>query len=203
MMDAATVNRKVDAILRKNPRESVVSVRGSIKAPKTMSAAAINAELDSLDKRWSAVIDELIRQGRGTETASQTMQKTDPLSRKYQDIADRHSALKMQIQIRTGANMHRMPRGFGPLKDNPEGKRVTLLAANPARKKGVPYRNEAKAHPKDDPAWIGYAVHKVGSPGSAYVICPTKAQAIAEGQRLADLKNKQMGVTRIRYNVAQ
>lgn len=93
------------------------------------------------------------------------------------------------------------------LSVSPTG-RVTMIDADVVRrgnpvKRGVPYRNEAKSVAKDDPSWIGYAVHRVNSPGSAYAILGTRADAVAYAQQLADRKGKQMGVTRIKYNVQQ
>jgi hypothetical protein len=67
----------------------------------------------------------------------------------------------------------------------------------------VKYRNEAKSTKKDDPAWIGYAVHRPLSPSSAYVILKTKDEAIKYAQELADRKKTSFAVSRIRYNVAQ
>lgn len=90
-----------------------------------------------------------------------------------------------------------------PAKKPASGRRVALVAMNPARKKTVPYRNEAKANKKDDPAWIGYAVHRVGSKSSAYAILQSKSDAVEYARKMADLKGWQMGVTRIKYNVAQ
>lgn len=76
------------------------------------------------------------------------------------------------------------------------------VRGNPARP-GVPYRNQAPGMKTDDPAWVGYAVHKASSPGSAYAILPSKTEAISYARELADRKNVKMGVTRIKYNVRQ
>jgi hypothetical protein len=67
----------------------------------------------------------------------------------------------------------------------------------------VPYRNNAKSTRADDPAWIGYAVHRVNSPNSAYAILQSRADAVSYAQKLADQRGIKLGVTRIRYNVAQ
>lgn len=83
------------------------------------------------------------------------------------------------------------------------------LHSNPARKAAkvkanpVRYRNEAKETKKDDPAWIGYAVHRPTQPGTAYAILTTKAEAIEYAQELADRKKSPFSVTRIRYKVEQ
>lgn len=109
-----------------------------------------------------------------------------------------------------------------PLKKNPATKRKPTPAQLAARErfaemarsgafKGaggrkanpVKYRNEAKSVKKDDPAWIGYSVHRPLSPSSAYVILKTKDEAIKYAQELADRKKTPFAVSRIRYNVAQ
>ena len=71
------------------------------------------------------------------------------------------------------------------------------------RGKNPRYRNEAKSSRVDDPAWIGYAVHRPTSPNSAYAILKTKDEAVDYAQKLATAKGFQLAVTRIRYNVAQ
>jgi len=82
--------------------------------------------------------------------------------------------------------------------------RRAALKTNPARKAaGVRGRNEAKDTKKDDPAWIGYALHRPSSPSSAFAILKTKDEAIGYAQELADRKKTPFAVTRIRYKVAQ
>ena len=77
-------------------------------------------------------------------------------------------------------------------------------STNPASKAaGVKYRNEAKDTKKDDPAWIGYAVHRPSSPNAAFAILKTKDEAVGYAQELADRKKTPFAVTRIRYKVAQ
>lgn len=75
--------------------------------------------------------------------------------------------------------------------------------ASPAKLKAVPYRNNAKSTRVDDPAWIGYCVHRPASPSSAYAIFKTRAEAVEYAQELASKKGVQMAVSRHRYNVAQ
>ncbi len=101
-----------------------------MKSPSEMSAAAINKELDELQTKDSAVLDELIAAGRGHELASETMQKTDPLSLKLRKLRERHSALMFEVRRRAGPGMYRLPKGFGPMK-NP-ARLLTPAAVNKA-----------------------------------------------------------------------
>lgn len=79
--------------------------------------------------------------------------------------------------------------------------RIVGVYANPATP--VPYRNAAKSRRVDDPAWVGYAVHRPSSPSSAYAIFKTRAEAVEYARELATKKNAKMGVTRIEYKVPQ
>lgn len=82
-------------------------------------------------------------------------------------------------------------------------RRKTVKAPRGVYANPTPYRNEAKSTRVDDPAWIGYAVHRPTSPNSAYAVFKTKVEAIEYAKQLATQKKTAMGVTRIRYNVAQ
>lgn len=114
-----------------------------MKSPSEMSAAAINKELDELQTKDSAVLDELIAAGRGHELASETMQKTDPLSLKLRKLRERHSELMFEVRKRAGPGMYRLPKGFGPMK-NP-ARLLTPAAVNKALDKinAKPQKNPA------------------------------------------------------------
>ena len=82
-----------------------------------MAAAAINAEIEKLVKADSALAHELIAAGRGHERPSEYLKKDDPLSRKARALFDRRHALRMEVELRAGPGMTRLPRGFGPRKN--------------------------------------------------------------------------------------
>ncbi len=85
--------------------------------PRRMAAAAINRELDALYKKASKVGQKLIDAGRGHETFTDIMPKTDPLSLEHNAIWDRRRTLQWEIRRRMGPGHEtRLPRGFGPLK---------------------------------------------------------------------------------------
>ncbi len=87
------------------------------KDPAIMSAAAINAEIESIDKKWSKIIDEMIEAGRGHEKHSETLTKSDPLSLKFLALSDRRGMLSYEVTRRAGPGMYRLPKGFGPMKN--------------------------------------------------------------------------------------
>lgn len=90
------------------------------KDPATMTASEINKELDRLDAESSAVTQELIDTGRGSELTSETLKKTDPLSLRAAANNERQSDLRREISARYGPNApSRLPagqKGFGPTK---------------------------------------------------------------------------------------
>ena len=89
----------------------------STKDPAEMTAGAINQELDRLDVENCRICQEMIEAGRGHERPSETLKKTDPLSCRFIGNHWRHSALKLEIEIRYGPNPpSRLPAGrsFGP-----------------------------------------------------------------------------------------
>ena len=107
------------------------------KDPSQMSAAAINSELDAIDKQWSKINDELIEAGRGYELSSVTLTKDDPLSMKFRAMSNRRGLLSYEVSRRAGPGMYRLPKGFGPLK-NPGTKSVRVIGANPSRPDDIP-----------------------------------------------------------------
>jgi hypothetical protein len=84
--------------------------------PKFMSAAAINKELDSSDKKMSALSTKFIDAGRGYETPTETWKLSDPLAEQYKALANRKSSLQIEVHLRAGPGVYRLPRGFGPRK---------------------------------------------------------------------------------------
>jgi hypothetical protein len=89
------------------------------KDPATMTASEINKELDRLGTESSAVTQELIDTGRGSELSSETLKKTDPLSLRALANNKRQLDLLREISSRAGPNISRLPagqKGFGPRK---------------------------------------------------------------------------------------
>lgn len=88
-----------------------------------MTAGQINRELDRLDELRSRLNDEMIDVGRGHERPSDYMRKQDPLSRKFQALFDRRTALGVEVHARYGPGApSRLPaRGFGRRVRNPTG----------------------------------------------------------------------------------
>jgi len=87
-----------------------------VKAPATMTASEINRELDKLDKRYSQLNDRFIAAGRGSETAFETWDLTDPLALEWQTVQNRRWMLRIEIGLRYGPEtVSRLPaRGFPP-----------------------------------------------------------------------------------------
>lgn len=88
--------------------------------PATMSAAAINKELDKLTVQDSALGDKMIAAGRGYERPSEYLRMTDPLSLALRANSDRRMKLRIEIEMRYGPRApSRLPsgRGYGPRKE--------------------------------------------------------------------------------------
>jgi len=85
--------------------------------PSSMSASAINKELDKLDAQDSQLMTMLIDTGRGYEKRQTTLTKSDPLSLALRSVSNRYGQLRMEIERRYGPGApHRLPKGFGPIK---------------------------------------------------------------------------------------
>lgn len=114
-----TAKPKADAAKVEAPKPVEAKVARAAKKPSTMTAGEINKEMDRLDARRSKVNQAFIAAGRGHETPNETQRKTDPLAREWNAIADRQSALRIEISHRYGPGApSRLPtRGFGPRKD--------------------------------------------------------------------------------------
>lgn len=85
--------------------------------PATMTAGAINKELDRLDEQNSALGRQMIDQGRGYERPSEYLRMTDPLSMELRRNSDRRMALRIEIGARYGPGAPtRLPSGrfWGP-----------------------------------------------------------------------------------------
>lgn len=85
-----------------------------MKNVKDMTAGEINRELDKLDKVFSKLNDTFIAVGRGNERPSELQGKTDPLSLAMLDAFAKNRELQIEIELRYGSRVHRLPRGFGP-----------------------------------------------------------------------------------------
>lgn len=95
--------------------------------PATMTAGAINKELDKLDERSSALGQMMIDAGRGYERPSEYLEMRDPLSLELLKEFNRRHDLKSEISRRYGPGApHRLPTGskdrrfFGPRKKKGE-----------------------------------------------------------------------------------
>jgi hypothetical protein len=98
-----------------------MSTRKQPKDPAIMTACQINREFVALDERRSAANDILIAAGRGDETFEETWRGTDSASLAFRAIADRQTALRLEIGRRYGPGApSRLPRGFGPTKTKKE-----------------------------------------------------------------------------------
>lgn len=130
-----------------------------MKHPNEMSAAAINRELDAIDKKQSVLLDEFIAAGRGNERPTDWQDKTDPLSMKEKALSERRADLMHEVRRRAGPGMYRLPKGFGPMK-NPATRKPGTVAAinrqidainrrgkNPARTATLVARNPAAKNP--------------------------------------------------------
>jgi hypothetical protein len=111
------------------------------KDPATMTASEINKELDRLDAESSAVTQELIDTGRGSELTSETLKKTDPLSLRAVANNKRQSDLRREISARYGPNApSRLPagqKGFGPTKKAPKTTAQSAIEAIDKVSKGL------------------------------------------------------------------
>ncbi len=91
----------------------------STMEPATMTAGAINKELDRLDAQSSALGQQMIDAGRGYERPSEYLRMTDPLAMELRRNSDRRLALRIEISSRYGPNAPgRLPPGrfWGPRK---------------------------------------------------------------------------------------
>ena len=111
------MRRRRSALRRRYGHAKIPRVGGT--DPNRMSAAAINRELDKLDKIRNKLDDEMIATGRGHETWSETVSKnpatSDDLTIAYQVVSARAGDLRRQVERRAGPGMKRLPKGFGPI----------------------------------------------------------------------------------------
>lgn len=99
---------------------AVPTFKVSSKPTATMTASAINAELDKLDAQDSKLGDAMIAAGRGYERPSEYLKMSDPLSLELRKNSDRRFELRFEIERRYGPGApRRLPsgRGFGPRKN--------------------------------------------------------------------------------------
>jgi hypothetical protein len=87
-------------------------MRISATDPATMTAGAINKELDKLDERNSVLTDMMIDAGRGHERPSEYLQMNDPMSSELRSLSGRRSSLRAEISVRYGPGApSRLPVG--------------------------------------------------------------------------------------------
>lgn len=85
--------------------------------PATLTASALNKELDKLDALHSTLNKHFIASGRGHETPESLRDKQDALATFSRVLAHRYTALQREIELRYGPRAPaRLPmkRGFGP-----------------------------------------------------------------------------------------
>jgi hypothetical protein len=106
---------------------AIKPMRISAIDPATMTAGAINKELDKIGERNSELTDMMIEAGRGHERPSDYHRKDDPLSTEKRRIFNRSRDLLVEISMRYGPGApNRLPTGdrhrgfFGPRKKKGE-----------------------------------------------------------------------------------
>lgn len=97
------------------------------KSPKDMTPSEINRRLESVGKKSSRIMDQLIAAGRGREKFQDTLAKTDPLARKLQAVNTEYRDLQWEIERRWGPG-----RLKAPLR-NPKRKGTTTMARKKKR----------------------------------------------------------------------
>ena len=111
----ATARKIARDHLCENPKEYARGTLGSIESHvvQEMTAGQINKKLDALGAQSRDLTDALIAAGRGDELPSETRQRTDALSRKWQQNADQVHAMRNEIERRYGPNAPlRLPKGY-------------------------------------------------------------------------------------------
>lgn len=96
---------------------------------KGWPAAKINATLDSLDKADSILTDDLIAAGFGHTRPSDMWAMArgrmeippgmGALLPRWEELSEARRVLSAEVERRAGPGMRRLPKGFGPLKMNP------------------------------------------------------------------------------------
>ncbi len=165
-----------------------------MKHPNEMSAAAINRELDAIDKKQSVLLDEFIAAGRGNERPTDWQDKTDPLSMKEKALSERRADLMHEVRRRAGPGMYRLPKGFGPMK-NPATRKPGTVAAinrqidainrrgkNPARTATLVARKPAAKRSTNPPPKFGVRVNagndRSGNPRRGWIVCELTPEKI-------------------------
>lgn len=126
----------------------------SNKNPEEMSATAINT----------------FAAGRGNERPSDYLKKDDPLAQRARTLYNRRLFLRMEVELRAGPGMKRLPRGFGPRKNPAKLERCVEQVKG---KKGVRSAYAIctvatqKARRRKNPGFQG--VHPVGGPTDWYI----------------------------------
>lgn len=80
-----------------------------MKPVRTLTRAELQRALDLADRQHMAVIDEMIKAGRGHETPSETARRDDPLSLRFNAAAERSRELYAERSRRMAyhGNEHR------------------------------------------------------------------------------------------------
>ncbi len=101
--------------------------RSNPKSPSLMTAGEINKALDRIDAASSKLTSEFIAAGRGHERPSEYLKMNDPLANRAKELFNQRSALQMEKELRYGPGApSRLPKGFGPRKQNPGAEKVYL-----------------------------------------------------------------------------
>jgi hypothetical protein len=82
-----------------------------------LGASAINKALDTLGKKQSKLIDNLIEAGLGHVGLQKILIMDHPVAKQYAQVNDQIALLRREIERRYGPGApSRLPPGFGPLR---------------------------------------------------------------------------------------
>lgn len=83
----------------------ITTTRWNLRDPAKTTNGDINKERDRLSKVSSQITSDFIQQGRGHETPSETVKKSDPLSQRYIAVSNRHQELRHEAEKRYGPGL--------------------------------------------------------------------------------------------------
>lgn len=115
MSETTAMVRKLGHTIEEHQRRYNPAIKIATTRPATMTASAINKELDKLEAQRTALMHASIAAGRGHERPSDRRHMTDPHALACNAVDDRFSALRRECEARYGprASGH-LPRGYGP-----------------------------------------------------------------------------------------
>lgn len=86
--------------------EKPMEAKPALPDPATLTNAQINKEKEKLSEARDSITTRMIAAGRGTELSSETMQKSDPLAREFQEVVKRTQELNTEAGIRMGGTVY-------------------------------------------------------------------------------------------------